>query len=94
VRGAGWNTDPSAGDIRGGQINAIAGLTRKLTPDLLVGVLGGYENFDYTSQTLNGRLKGDGWTVTAFNSALGLAAHASAPTYKNLYSGDWAHPAT
>jgi hypothetical protein len=66
VRGTGWNTDPSAGDIRGGQINAIAGLTRKLTPDLLVGVLGGYENFDYTSQTLNGRLKGDGWTVGAY----------------------------
>jgi uncharacterized repeat protein (TIGR01451 family) len=66
VRGTGWNTDPSAGDIRGGQINAIAGLTRKLTPDLLVGVLGGYENFDYTSQTLNGRLKGDGWTVGGY----------------------------
>jgi hypothetical protein len=66
VRGTGWNTDPSAGDIRGGQINAIAGLTRKLTPDFLVGVLGGYENFDYTSQTLNGRLKGDGWTAGAY----------------------------
>jgi hypothetical protein len=66
VRGTGWNTDPSAGDIRGGQINAIVGLTRKLTPDFLIGVLGGYENFDYTSQTLNGRLKGDGWTVGAY----------------------------
>jgi uncharacterized repeat protein (TIGR01451 family) len=66
VRGTGWNTDPSAGDIRGGQINAIIGLTRKLTPDFLVGVLGGYENFDYTSQTLNGRLKGDGWTVGGY----------------------------
>jgi Bacterial Ig-like domain (group 3)/Autotransporter beta-domain len=66
VRGTGWNTDPSAGDIRGGQINAIAGLTRKLTPDFLIGVLGGYENFDYTSQTLNGRLKGDGWTVGGY----------------------------
>jgi len=29
-------------------------------------VLGGYENFDYTSQTLNGRLKGDGWTVGGY----------------------------
>src|SRR5580692_4939912 len=34
------------------------------------------------------------YPMTAFNSALGLAAHASAPTYKNLYSGDWTHPAT
>ena len=66
VRWTGWNTDFSAGDIRGGQVNAIAGLTRKLTPDLLVGVLGGYENFDYTSQTLNGKLRGDGWTVGGY----------------------------
>jgi uncharacterized repeat protein (TIGR01451 family) len=66
VRGTGWNTDPSAGDIRGGQVNAIVGLTRKLTPDFLLGVLGGYENFDYSSDTLNGRLKGDGWTVGGY----------------------------
>jgi hypothetical protein len=66
VRGTGWNTDQSAGDIRGGQINAIGGLTRKLTPDFLVGVLGGYENFNYTSDTLNGRLKGDGWTIGGY----------------------------
>jgi uncharacterized repeat protein (TIGR01451 family) len=66
VRGTGWTTDPSAGDLRGGQINAIAGVTRKLTPDFLVGFLGGYENFDYTSQTLNGKLKGDGWTVGGY----------------------------
>ena len=66
VRGTGWNTDQSAADIRGGQINAFVGLTRKLTPDFLIGVLGGYENFDYTSQTLNGRLKGDGGTIGGY----------------------------
>jgi hypothetical protein len=66
VRGTGWSTDQSAGDIHGGQINAIAGLTRKLTPNFLVGVLGGYENFDYTSNLLTGRLKGDGWTVGGY----------------------------
>lgn len=32
--------------------------------------------------------------MTAFNSALGLAAHASAPTYEMLYSGKWTHPIT
>jgi transposase-like protein len=32
------------------------------------------------------------YPMTAFNSALGLAAHASAPTYKTLYSGEWIHP--
>ncbi len=33
------------------------------------------------------------YPMTAFNSALGLAANASAPTYEMLYSGEWAHPA-
>jgi transposase-like protein len=33
------------------------------------------------------------YPMTAFNSALGLAAHASAPTYETLYSGEWIHPA-
>jgi transposase-like protein len=32
------------------------------------------------------------YPMTAFNSALGLAAHASAPTYEALYSGEWIHP--
>lgn len=34
------------------------------------------------------------YPMTAFNSVLGLAAHASAPTYETLYSGEWIHPAT
>jgi outer membrane autotransporter protein len=55
-----------AGDIRGGQTNALIGLTRKLTPNFLVGVFGGFENFDYTSQLLLGRLKGDGWTAGGY----------------------------
>jgi outer membrane autotransporter protein len=54
------------GDIRGDQVNALAGITRKLTPDLLVGAFGGYETFDYTSQLLSGRLKGEGWTVGGY----------------------------
>ena len=32
------------------------------------------------------------YPMTAFNSALGLAAHALAPTYETLYSGEWIHP--
>jgi hypothetical protein len=66
VRGTGWNTDQSVGDIHGGQVNAIAGLTRKLAPDFLIGLLGGYENFSYDSDLLDGRLKGDGWTVGGY----------------------------
>lgn len=66
VRGTGWNTSLQTGDIRGGQTNALIGLTRKLSPDLLVGAFGGYERFDYTSQLLSGRLKGDGWTAGGY----------------------------
>jgi uncharacterized repeat protein (TIGR01451 family) len=62
VRGTGWNTSLQTGDIRGGQTNALLGLTRKVSPSFLVGVFGGFENFDYTSQVLAGRLKGSGWT--------------------------------
>jgi hypothetical protein len=66
VRGTGWNTSVQSGDIRGGQVNALAGVTRRVTPDFLVGVFGGYETFNYSSQTLNGTLKGDGWTVGGY----------------------------
>jgi transposase-like protein len=33
------------------------------------------------------------YPMTAFNSVLGLAAHATSPTYEELYSGAWRHPA-
>jgi hypothetical protein len=32
------------------------------------------------------------YPMTSFNSVLGLAAHATPPTYAALYSGDWKHP--
>ncbi|MGE4254461.1 MAG: IPT/TIG domain-containing protein [Xanthobacteraceae bacterium] len=66
VRGTGWSTSVQSGDIRGGQVNALVGVTRKVTPDFLLGVFGGYETFDYSSQTLNGTLKGDGWTFGGY----------------------------
>jgi hypothetical protein len=71
VRGAvldhwGAGTVPGASMLYGSQVNLIAGLTRRLTPNFLVGVLGGYETFDYRSDALQGRLKGDGWTVGSY----------------------------
>jgi Autotransporter beta-domain len=66
VRGTGWNTNVSTGDIVGGQVNALLGITRRITPNLLIGVLGGYETFDYASNTLDRRLKGDGWTAGGY----------------------------
>ena len=32
------------------------------------------------------------YPMTAFNSILGIAAHASAPTYETIYSGQLTHP--
>jgi uncharacterized repeat protein (TIGR01451 family) len=85
VRGTNWSTSTQTGDIRGGQSNGLLGLTRKLTPDVLVGAFGGYEIFDYTSQLLDGRLKGDGWTAGGYlgpnpGSALNAISGTDAPT--------------
>ena len=57
---------PGAPLLYGNQVNLLAGVTRRLMPNFLVGVLGGYENFDYRSDALQGRLKGDGWTVGSY----------------------------
>ncbi|PZA12230.1 transporter [Rhodopseudomonas palustris] len=78
VRGAGigqWNASSTGSVLTGNQVNALIGLTRKPSPDFLIGVVGGYEIFDYKSGTLNGRLKGDGWTIGSYagwRSAAGL----------------------
>ncbi len=66
VRGTDFNRNTVGSDLKGVQVNAIAGLTRRLTPNFLVGVLAGYEHFNYTSQAFNGVLKGDGWTTGAY----------------------------
>jgi hypothetical protein len=62
----GFSTVPGATVLYGNQVNLLAGLTRKFTPNFLVGVLGGYETFDYRSDALLGRLKGEGWTVGSY----------------------------
>ena len=66
VRGADFNDNRAGSDLKGEQVNAIAGLTRRLTPDFLVGLLGGYEHFNFSSQAFNGMLRGDGWTTGAY----------------------------
>lgn len=69
VRGSGidrWGSSTSAPTLYGSQINALMGLTRRVTPNFLVGALGGYETFDYRSDALSGHLKGDGWTLGSY----------------------------
>jgi hypothetical protein len=66
VRGTDFNRNTFGSDLNGAQVNVIAGLTHRFTPNFLVGLLGGYEHFDYSSQAFNGVLKGDGWTTGAY----------------------------
>jgi outer membrane autotransporter protein len=76
IRGTGLNrltsTTTAAGmtttaaPLYGLQVNALAGLTYRLRPNFLVGVVGGYETFNYTEQDINGKLTGDGWTIGSY----------------------------
>jgi outer membrane autotransporter protein len=66
MSGTNWKTSLQTGDIRGNQFNALAGVSYRISDNVVIGVLGGYENFDYTSQRLVGRLKGDGWTAGGY----------------------------
>ncbi|WP_247201916.1 autotransporter outer membrane beta-barrel domain-containing protein [Ancylobacter koreensis] len=65
VRGSGFEQSDSD-QLKGTQINATAGLTYRLAPTVVVGVFGGYENFDYDFAWLTGNLDGDGATVGTY----------------------------
>jgi hypothetical protein len=64
VTAAGLTT--TAASLYGAQVNALAGLTYRMRPNFLVGVVGGYEDFSYTEQDINGKLTGNGWTVGSY----------------------------
>jgi hypothetical protein len=66
VRGTEFSRQGLTNDLKGIQGNALAGLIHLFTPDFLIGVVGGYEQFNYTSQAYNGFLRGNGWTAGAF----------------------------
>jgi hypothetical protein len=66
LRGTNWDRTDNSGDFRGNQLNFNAGVGRKLTPNLLVGLLTGFENFRYDSASLNGTVKGDGGTIGGY----------------------------
>jgi hypothetical protein len=66
LRGTGWDRTNNDGDFRGDQFNFTAGVGRKLTPNFLIGLVTGYENFRYNSTSLNGAFKGDGGTIGGY----------------------------
>jgi Autotransporter beta-domain/Bacterial Ig-like domain (group 3)/Putative Ig domain/IPT/TIG domain len=63
-----WGTALGASQsaLYGSQVNALVGLTSRITPSFLLGIIGGYETFDYTSQDIGGKLKGQGWTLGSY----------------------------
>jgi outer membrane autotransporter protein len=65
LRGSGFDLTDASGQ-HGSQINLTAGIGRKLAPDLLVGLFGGYENFRFTMPSVSGRMTGDGGTVGGY----------------------------
>jgi hypothetical protein len=60
------NAASTIATVYGDQVNFTAGLTRVLTPNFLVGVLAGWETFDYRSDAIQGHLTGQGWTTGAY----------------------------
>jgi hypothetical protein len=66
VRGTDYFRGTFGDDLKGDQVDAFAGLTRRISANFVVGAFGGYEHFDYSSQAFNGVLKGDGWSVGAY----------------------------
>jgi hypothetical protein len=68
VRDTGWRDDNAASGFSGHQANVTAGLTRRLSSDLAVGLVTGYERFGYTFASIAGTFKGDGWTVGGYGA--------------------------
>jgi hypothetical protein len=60
------NVSPANGGAASHQVNELAGLTMRVTPDFVTGFLGGFENFTYSQESLSGQLRGDGWTAGAY----------------------------
>lgn len=68
VRGTGFNREDFQVGTHGRQLNFTAGLGRKLTPDLLVGLFAGYENFKFTMDAIAGIMTGEGGTIGAYGA--------------------------
>ncbi len=66
VRGTGFNQNNAGGSSHEEQINVTGGIGRKLSPNLLVGLFTGYENFSDTIESLAGKLTGSGGTIGTY----------------------------
>lgn len=103
VRGAGLDRPAGTNitSIRAEQINVTGGIGRKITPDFLVGIFGGYERVNVTMNAIAGKMNGDGgtiggytawrfsprWRVDALGGWTGLNYGASAGTASGSFTG-------
>jgi hypothetical protein len=69
LRGTGFDQNNAAGGTHEEQVNVTAGIGRKLSPNLLVGLFTGYEDFSFTMESIAGKLTGDGGTIGAYAAA-------------------------
>jgi len=101
VRGAQFDRNITGSDLSGSQLDALAGISHRVTADLVVGGVAGYEHFAYFSQALTGSLRSDGWVGGVYagwrfapnlrlDGALaytGLTANDSAGTASGEFTG-------
>ena len=66
LRGTGFDRNDSGAGTHGHQVNLTAGIGRRLTQDLLVGVFTGYENFNFTMDSIAGKMTGDGGSIGTY----------------------------
>lgn len=102
LRGTGWDSNKANFGTNGNQFNLTGGVGRKLTPDFLIGVYGGYEYMKYTVAAFAGDIKGSGgsaggylgWRMTPtmrFDASLGytrLDYQAVAGTARGSFDGN------
>jgi hypothetical protein len=101
LRGTGYDNNSSVGATRGHQVNVTAGIGRRLSQDLLVGVFAGYEMSRSTIDALAGKLEGQGgsvggyaawrfaphWRIDAMLGWTGLTYDATAATATGSFKG-------
>ncbi len=72
LRGTGF--DQNSAGTHEEQINVTAGIGKKLSPGVLVGLFTGYENFTFSMESIAGKMTGDGGTIGAYGAAR-VSAH-------------------
>ncbi|MGE0564401.1 MAG: autotransporter outer membrane beta-barrel domain-containing protein [Pseudolabrys sp.] len=66
LRGAGWHNHSANSGMNGNQANATGGIARKLTPDFLIGIYGGYDHSKYDVSVTNSEMRSNGGSIGTY----------------------------